>query len=107
MTDGLKTADAAHRGTDPRIKSAGDRTDNGSTDVAPIGEIIDISVDEVSKVKPHCSEEVKSKVDQAFKGVDRSKYGRTTQQPPKAGTDGHRSLSRGDSHGRTPRKGRR
>ena len=90
----------AHEGTDPKIHAAGERTDNGEKGVAPIGEIIDIAVEEVTKVKPHCGEEIKRKVDEAFKGVDRSKYGRTTQPPPKEGSKAHGALERGDSHQR-------
>lgn len=84
-----------HEGTDPRIKKEGQRKKNGQIGVAPIGDIIDISIEEVSKVKPHCADEIKKKTNEAFKGVDRTKYGRTTQMPPKAGTDAHGSLSTG------------
>lgn len=102
LSGNAKTAgsehNAAHSGTDPRIASAGERTDNGSRGTAPIGEILDISIEEVSKIKPHCEEEIRKKTNDAFKGVDRSKYGRTTQQPPSKGSDAHGSLSRGDSH---------
>lgn len=73
----------AHEGTDPQIAAAGNRTDNGPIGAAPIGELIDISIEEVGKVKPHCKEEIKKKVDDAFKGVDRNKHGRTTQPLPK------------------------
>lgn len=86
----------AHEGTDPKIMAAGQRTDNGAVGVAPIGEIIDISVEEVGKVKPHCQEEIKRKVDDAFKGVDRNKYGRTTQQLPKGET--RSMLEQGKQH---------
>lgn len=88
----------AHEGTDPKIMAAGQRTDNGAVGVAPIGEILDISVEEVGKVKPHCQEEIKRKVDDAFKGVDRNKYGRTTQQLPKEGTKAHAELKGGNAH---------
>ncbi len=87
-----------HEGTDPRIKKEGQRTKNGPIGAAPIGDIVDISIEEVSKVKPHCADEVKKKTNEAFKDVDRTKYGRTTQMPPKAGTDAHGSLSRGSVH---------
>lgn len=108
LSGGSKTVggehNLAHEGTDPKIAATGQRPDNGPMGAAPIGEIIDISIDEVSKVKPHCNEEIKRKVDDAFKGVDRSKYGRTTQQPPKKGTETRGSLERGDRHGTTPRR---
>lgn len=86
----------AHRGTDPRIEAAGRRTDNGPPGTALIGEILDISVEEVSKLRPHCGEQIKNKVDEAFKDVDRQKYGRTTQPLPKGDT--RATLERGDSH---------
>jgi hypothetical protein len=88
----------AHEGTDPRIAKEGKRTDNGTLGTAPIGDIIDISIDEVTKVKPHCADEIKTKTNDAFKDVDRNKYGRTTQQPPKSGTQAQTNLERGDSH---------
>ena len=95
----------AHDGTDPRIAKEGKRTDNGTLGTAPIGDIIDISIDEVTKVKPHCADEIKTKTNDAFKDVDRNKYGRTTQQPPKSGTQAQANLERGDSHGKAiPRK---
>lgn len=97
---------AAHEGTDPKIAAAGQRTDNGGIGVAPIGEIIEIAVEEVSKVKPHCTDEIKRKTDEAFKDVDRSKYGRTTQQPPKKGTEARATLERGDAHQRSTRSRR-
>lgn len=93
----------AHDGTDPKIMAAGQRTDNGSVGVAPIGEILDISIEEVGKVKPHCQEEIKRKVDDAFKGVDRNKYGRTTQQLPKEGSEAHAKLKDGNVHTDTGR----
>lgn len=89
---------AAHEGTDPKIAALGNRTDNGQGGTAPIGDIIDISVEEVSKVKPHCADEIKRKTNEAFKDVDRSKYGRTTQQPPAKGSEARGSLERGDTH---------
>lgn len=97
----------AHEGTDPRVAAAGKRTDNGPLGTAPLGEIVDISSEEVSKVKPHCGDEIKQKVDEAFKGVDRSQYGRTTQQPPAKETSARAALERGDRHGTTPNKRRR
>lgn len=97
----------AHEGTDPRVAAAGKRTDNGPLGTAPLGEIVDISIEEVSKVKPHCGDEIKQKVDEAFKGVDRSQYGRTTQQPPAKETSARAALERGDRHGTTPNKRRR
>ena len=118
LSGGSRTKDSAHNqaheGTAPKIMAAGQRTDNGAVGVAPIGEIIDISVEEVGKVKPHCQEEIKRKVDDAFKGVDRNKYGRTTQQLPKEGSEAHAKLKDGNVHtdtGRTinrkPPKGKR
>lgn len=95
----------AHEGTDPKFDAAGKRTDNGEKGVALIGELIDIAVEEVAKVRPECADEVKRKVDDAFKNVDRSKYGRTTQQPPKEGTPAHTAQKNGDSHQRG-RRGR-
>ncbi|WP_431257627.1 hypothetical protein ACQ86G_23845 [Roseateles chitinivorans] len=61
--------------------------------MAPIGDIIQISIDEVGKVKPHCQEEIKKKVNDAFAGVDRNAYGRTTQNPPPKGSEAHATLS--------------
>ncbi len=98
---------AAHEGTDPRINALGERADNGGKGLAPIGEILNIAVDEVAKFKPHCADEIKRKTEEAFKDVDRSKYGRTTQQPPKKGTEAHGALERGDQHGSTPNRRRR
>lgn len=89
---------AAHKGTDTRISDAGKKTTNGVEGNATMGEILDISIEEMSKVKPHCADEIKTKTVEAFKDVDRSKYGRTTQQPPKPGTNAHGALQRGDSH---------
>jgi hypothetical protein len=86
----------AHAGTDPKIKAAGKDLNLGPQGLAPIGTIVDIAIDEVSKLKPHCKEEIKQKVDDAFKGVDRSKYGRTTESLPKDNT--LKSLKDGDSH---------
>jgi len=101
----------AHRGTDPRVASAGNQSDNGPTGLAPLGEILDIAIDEVSKVKPHCADEVKRKTEEAFKDVDRSKYGRTTQQPPGKGSTERAALARGDSFtpvdNQTGRRGRK
>lgn len=88
----------AHEGTDPRVAAAGKRTDNGPLGTAPLGEIVDISIEEVSKVKPHCGDEIKQKVGEAFKGVDRSQYGRTTQQPPAKDSQARATLERGESH---------
>lgn len=93
---------AAHEGTDPRIAAAGDRSDNGLKGLARMGEILDISVEEVAKVKPHCAEEIQRKTAEAFRNVDRDQYGRTTQQPPKKGTEAQGALERGDRHGSTP-----
>ncbi len=93
----------AHRGTDPRIATAGGRTDNGGKGLAPIGEIIEIAVEEVSKIKPHCADEIKKKTDDAFKGVDRNKYGRTTPQPPKKGSEARGTMERGENHQRSDR----
>ena len=89
---------AAHEGTDPRIAALGDRNDNGAEGTAPIGDILDIAVEEVSKVKPHCADEIKRRTDEAFRDVDRSKYGRTTQQPPGRGSEARGALERGDLH---------
>lgn len=72
-----------HERTDPRIADAGRRSDNGPSGAATIGEIIEISVEEAGNIKPNCKDELKQKVDAAFKDVDRNKYGRTTQQLPK------------------------
>jgi hypothetical protein len=109
LSGGSKTAggehNQAHEATDPKIAAAGQRTDNGPNGLATMGEILDISTDEVGKVKPHCKEEIKKKVDEAFKGVDKNKYGRTTQALPKGDAQG--SLSRGDSHGTTKPSRRR
>jgi hypothetical protein len=88
----------AHEGTDPKVKGLGDRLDKGPLGVAPIGDIIEISIEEVGKVKPHCKEEIKNKVDDAFKNVDRKTYGRTTQNPPKKDTEAHGTLSSGKTH---------
>ena len=85
-----------HADADPKIAAAGQRTDNGPVGAAPVGEIIDISVAEVGKVKPPCQDEIKRKVDDAFKGVDWNKYGRTTQPLPKDETK--TTLQRGDAH---------
>jgi Domain of unknown function (DUF4150) len=92
----------AHAGTDPKVKAAGNDLSLGPQGLAPIGHIVDIAIDEVSKLKPHCKEEVKQKVDEAFKGVDRSKYGRTTESLPK--NDIKNSLQQGDSHKNNLRK---
>ncbi len=81
----------AHEGTDPRIAERG-----GTSGMAPIGELIEISAEEVGNVKPHCKQKIKDEVDKAFKGVDRKKYGRTTQQPPKEGSSTRDALQRGD-----------
>ena len=113
LSGGSKTKDSehnqAHEGTDPKIHGLGQQTNNGGVGVAPIGDIIDISVDEVAKVKPHCKDEIKKKVDDAFKGVDRNKYGRTTQPLPKSDAQG--TLARGDTHnsgsGMKGKKGRK
>lgn len=91
---------AVHEGVDPRISAAGKRNDNGAEGLAPIGEIIDISVEEAAKAKPHCADEIKRKTDEAFKDVDRKKYGRTTQQPPAKGSDAQAALERGERHQR-------
>ncbi len=91
---------AAHEITDASIHAAGQRTDNGAQGVAPIGEVLDISVDAVSRIKPECKEEITSKVNESFKGVDRSQYARTTQQPPAKGTDAEAALRHGESHQR-------
>lgn len=71
-----------------------------------MGDILDISVEEVSKVKPHCKEEIEREVRKTFKDVDRNKYGRTTQSLPEGETRG--TLERGESHTTTaPWRGRR
>lgn len=95
----------AHDGTDPRVAREGQKTTNGPIGTAPIGDTINISIEEVSKIKPTCADEIKQKVDEAFKGVNKNTYGRTTQQPPKSGTDAHGTLSRGERH--MPRRGRK
>lgn len=95
----------AHFGTDPRIASAGGRTDNGPVGAATMGELIDISVEEVSKVRPECSEEIKSEVDKAFKNVNRNQLGRTTQQVSKGET--RAALERGETHMRGQGRARR
>jgi hypothetical protein len=92
----------AHRGTDPRIDAAGRRTDNGPPGTALIGEILDISVEEVSKLRPHCGEQIRNKVDEAFKDVDRQQYGRTTQPLPKGDT--RAVLEQGKTHSRGKHK---
>ncbi|MET3120383.1 hypothetical protein AAKU64_004635, partial [Undibacterium sp. GrIS 1.8] len=86
----------AHEGTDPKIAAAGLRADNGPNGLATMGEILDISTDEVAKVKPHCKDEIKRKVDEAFKGVDKNKYGRTTQALPKG--EARATLEDGGAH---------
>ena len=97
LTGGSKVKNSdhnkAHDGTDPKIAALGDRKDKGPLGVAPIGDIIEISIDEVGKVKPHCQAEIKKKVDDAFSGVDRKAYGRTTQNPPPKDSEAHSTLS--------------
>jgi hypothetical protein len=88
----------AHEGTDPRIVGVGNDVSKGPLGTAPIGEILDIAIEEVGKVKPHCKEQIKAKVDEAFKDVDRNKYGRTTQQPPAKGSDVRNTLENGKKH---------
>lgn len=96
----------AHEGTDPRIATIGRDLEKGPNGVAPIGAILDISVEEVSKVKPHCKEEIEREVRKAFKDVGRDKYGRTTQSLPEGEARG--MLERGESHTTTaPWRGRR
>jgi hypothetical protein len=60
--------------------------------------VLDISVDAVSRIKPECKEEITSKVNESFKGVDRCQYARTTQQPPAKGSEARSALERGASH---------
>jgi hypothetical protein len=91
----------AHEGTDPRIAAVGNDPTKGKEGTAPIGDILDIAIEEVSKVKPHCKDQIKAKVDEAFKEVDRNKYGRTTQQPPAKGSEVRNTLESGATHGRT------
>jgi hypothetical protein len=96
----------AHEGTDPRIAAVGRDLEKGPNGVAPIGELMDISIEEVSKIKPHCGEEVRRKVRDAFKGVDPNRYGRTTQSLPD--NEARATMARGESHTTTtPRRGRR
>jgi hypothetical protein len=96
----------AHEGTDPRIAAVGRDPEKGPIGVAPMGDILDISVEEVSKVKPHCKDEIEREVRKTFKDVDGRKYGRTTQSLPDGEARG--TLERGDSHTTTsPRRGRR
>jgi len=96
----------AHRNTDPKVSDLGQQTNNGPLGVAPIGDIIEISVEAVSEVMPHCADEIKEKVDDAFKNVDRNKYGRTTQQPPKEGSPAKTTLEKGSAHSNGGNKGR-
>ncbi|WP_063895572.1 DUF4150 domain-containing protein [Burkholderia ubonensis] len=110
LSGGSKTAGSehnlAHEGTDPRIAAVGRDLEKGPHGVAPMGDILDISVEEVSKVKPHCKEEIEREVRKSFKNVDRNKYGRTTQSLPEGETRG--TLERGESRTTTaPRRGRR
>jgi len=56
--------------------------------MSTIGESIEISIEEVSGIEPRCGEEIGSKVDKAFKGVGRGKYGRAIRQSPKKGRRG-------------------
>jgi len=69
----------AHAGTDPGIDAAGKRADNSPPGTAPIEEILQISIEGVAKVKPHCTDEVKKSVNDAFKGV--KGLGSTIQAP--------------------------
>jgi len=98
--DGASEHNAVHTATDPLIRQQGNRTDNGPPGTAPIGDIIQIAVEEVGKIKPHCAERVRSAVDRAFKDVDRTQYGRTTQRPPHAGSQAREALARGERGGR-------
>jgi hypothetical protein len=88
----------AHEGTDPRIAAVGNDPTKGKAGTAPIGEILEIAIEEVGKVKPHCKDQIKAKVDEAFKEVDRNKYGRTTQQPPAKGSEVRNTLESGEKH---------
>ena len=71
-----------HGRTDPRIAEAGRREDNGPVGVATLHEIIAISAEEAIALKPGCADEIHAAIDEAFRGVDRSRAVRTTQRLP-------------------------